>query len=93
MKFFKINKDLIFSLKLICAAFILGAYLLIVFVLLLLLITALPILALINLFIIAVGILLEILCLTDKLVFRIISDVCIILGVISFVLIVCNIFI
>ena len=64
-----------------------------VFVLLLLLITALPILALINLFIIAVGILLEILCLTDKLVFRIISDVCIILGVISFVLIVCNIFI
>lgn len=93
MRRFKRNIDLIFTLKLICAAFVFGGYMLIVLVLPLLLITELPILALINILIIAAGIVLEILRLVEKPVFGIISDICSIFGLVYFIIVVCRIFI
>ena len=89
----KRNSDLIFRLKLLCAFFIFVGYILVFFILPLLLITALPIIAFINIAVIAVGILLEILCLTEKTVFRVISDICFFAGFAFFVLIICYIFV
>ncbi len=80
MENLKRNSDLIFRLKLLCAFFIFVGYILVFFILPLLLITALPIIAFINIAVIAVGILLEILCLTEKTVFRVISDICFFAG-------------
>lgn len=85
MKHFRRNSDLVFNLKLLCTSLIFGGYMLIFFVFPLLLITALPILAFINIFVVAVGIFLEIFRLTEKKTLRIISDICIIAGVIYFV--------
>lgn len=90
---FERNSDLIFRLKLLCAFFIFVGYILVFFILPLLLITALPIIAFINIAVIAVGILLEILCLTEKTVFRVISDICFFAGFAFFVLIICYIFV
>lgn len=61
----------------------------IMFVLPLLLVTALPIIAFINIAVMAVGILPEILCLTEKTVFKVISDICVLAGFVSFVFIIC----
>ncbi len=93
MENLKRNSDLIFRLKLLCAFFIFVGYILVFFILPLLLITALPIIAFINIAVIAVGILLEILCLTEKNVFRVISDICFFAGFAFFVLIICYIFV
>lgn len=93
MKNLKRNNDFIFGLKLLCAFLIFAGYMLIVLVLPLLLITALPILALINILIVAAGIILEILRLVEKPMFRIISDICIFTSLIYFVIVVCRIFI
>ncbi|MDE5670144.1 MAG: hypothetical protein K2I14_01585 [Eubacterium sp.] len=89
----RINRDFIFNTKLLCASLIVGCYIMIMFVLPLLLVTALPIIAFINIAVMAVGILPEILCLTEKAVFRVISDICILAGFVSFVFIICYMFV
>ncbi len=89
----RINRDLVFNLKLLCVSLIFGGYMLIVFALPLLLITALPILALLNILIAAAGIILEISGLTEKAIFRMISDICMIAGFACFVFVICRIFV
>lgn len=89
----RINRDFIFNIKLLCASLIVGCYIIIMFVLPLLLVTALPIIAFINIAVMVVGILPEILCLTEKTVFRVISDICFFAGFVSFVFIICYMFV
>ena len=89
MKDFKRNNDLIFGLKLLCAFLIFAGYMLIFFILPLLFLTPLPIFVLMNFLIVAVGILLEILTLTEKTVFRIISNICSAVGLVYFFVLIC----
>ena len=92
MKSLKRNSDLIFRLKLLSAFFIFVGYMLVFFILPLLLITPLPIFVLMNFLILAVGILLEILTLTEKTAFRIISDICSTAGLVCFIVLICCVF-
>lgn len=87
------NKDFIFNLKLSCASIIFYGYFMIIFILPVLLYTELPILAFTNVLIASVGVIIEISKFSEKRVFRIISDACVIVGVIYFIILICRIFV